>query len=119
VEANFISCHPMLPCSSAILAIMLDKELDLCFNEAMLNYKVDIHVFPLDLPTFDKPNKLIQQPWLFSHAFALHTEGTMALNWFAFKAPMTNGALSRLLHSSMIPLNGIIFCLHIVASLVC
>jgi hypothetical protein len=46
--ANFISRHPMLPCSSAKPAVMLDQELNICFNEAMLNYPADIQVFPLN-----------------------------------------------------------------------
>jgi transposase InsO family protein len=48
VEVDFISRHPMLPPSSAKSTIMLDQELDTCFHKAMLNYSVDIHVFPLD-----------------------------------------------------------------------
>jgi hypothetical protein len=48
VEANFIRRFPMLPPSSAKLAIMLHQELDLCFSEAILNYPVNIHVFQLN-----------------------------------------------------------------------
>jgi hypothetical protein len=48
VEADFISCYSMLPCSSTKSAIMLNQELDICFSKAMLNYPVNIHVFPLD-----------------------------------------------------------------------
>jgi hypothetical protein len=48
IEADFLSRYPILPRPEENSAIMVDKQLEHCNYEAMLNYPVDIHVFPLD-----------------------------------------------------------------------
>ena len=49
--ADFLSRYPILPRSAEHSTVLVDQHLDHCFYEAMLNYPVDIHVFPLDFGT--------------------------------------------------------------------
>jgi hypothetical protein len=48
VEADFLSRYPILPRSKEKAEQQTNDHLEHHFYEAMINYPVDIHLFPLD-----------------------------------------------------------------------